>query len=77
MKKVLSMLVGVVLLSIFAGTLYYLWSKSEEPPIVYETGYTALIAGATAHLPTKAIEREHPEMPDDVKRQLRALGYAD
>jgi HlyD family secretion protein len=37
MKKVLSMLVGVVLLSIFAGTLYYLWSKSEEPPIVYET----------------------------------------
>ncbi len=40
-------------------------------------GYTALIAGATAHLPTKAIEREHPEMPDDVKRQLRALGYAD
>ena len=37
MKNVLSILVGVVLLSIFAGTLYYLWSKSEEPPVVYET----------------------------------------
>ncbi len=37
MKKVLSILVGLVVMSIFAGTLYYLWSKSEVPPTVYET----------------------------------------
>jgi HlyD family secretion protein len=37
MRKVLGILVGVVLLSLFAGTLYYLWSKADTPPVVYET----------------------------------------
>ncbi len=37
MKKLLSILLGVVVISIFAGTLYYLWSKNEESPTVYET----------------------------------------
>jgi HlyD family secretion protein len=37
MKKILSILLGLVLLSAFAGTLYYLWSKSEEPPVVHQT----------------------------------------
>jgi HlyD family secretion protein len=37
MKKVFSILVGLVLISGFAGTLYYLYSKSEEPPTVFAT----------------------------------------
>jgi HlyD family secretion protein len=37
MKKVLTILFGLILLSGFAGTLYYLYSKSEEPPTVWET----------------------------------------
>ena len=37
MKKVLGILLGVVLLSGFAGTLYYLWSKSQTPPVVFQT----------------------------------------
>ncbi len=37
MKKVLSILLGLALMAIFAGTLYYLWSKNEERPTVYET----------------------------------------
>jgi HlyD family secretion protein len=37
MKKLFTILIGVVLLSAFAGTIYYLYSKSEEPPEVFET----------------------------------------
>jgi HlyD family secretion protein len=37
MKKALGILIGLVLVSGFAGTLYYLWSKSETPPVVYAT----------------------------------------
>lgn len=37
MKKLFMIVVGVVMLSLFAGTLYYLWSKTEEPPQTYET----------------------------------------
>lgn len=36
MRKVFSILLGLVLLSGFAGTLYYLHSKSEEPPTVFD-----------------------------------------
>jgi HlyD family secretion protein len=37
MKKILSILLGLVLLSAFAGTLYFLYSKSDDPPVVHET----------------------------------------
>lgn len=37
MKKVLSFLFVVFIVSAFGGTLYYLYAKSEEPPLVYET----------------------------------------
>ena len=42
MKKVLSILFGVIVLSAFAGTIYYLHSKSEETPVVYETAEPAV-----------------------------------
>ena len=37
MKKVLSVLFGLVVISAFAGTLYYLYSKSETPPTMFDT----------------------------------------
>ena len=37
MKKAITVLVGLILLSGFAGTVYYLYSKSEEEPTVYQT----------------------------------------
>ncbi len=36
-KKTLLILLGIVLLASFAGTLYFLWSKSQEEPVVYKT----------------------------------------
>ena len=37
MKKALTVLLGLFLLSFFAGTVYYLYSKSEETPTLYKT----------------------------------------
>ncbi len=37
LKKVLFSLLGIALLASFAGTLYFLWAKSQEEPVVYET----------------------------------------
>ena len=37
MKKVLLIFVVLALLSTFAGTFYYLYAKSEEPPVVFST----------------------------------------
>ena len=37
MKKALTVLLGLFLLSIFAGTVYYLYSKSEETPVLFKT----------------------------------------
>jgi HlyD family secretion protein len=37
MKRVLTGLLVLVLVSLFAGTLWYLWRKSQKPPVVYET----------------------------------------
>jgi HlyD family secretion protein len=37
MKRAFVTLVGLILLSGFAGTIYYLYSKSQEEPIVFET----------------------------------------
>jgi len=42
MKKLIAIVIGVVALSGFGGTLYYLYSKSEEPPVVYETASPAV-----------------------------------
>jgi len=62
MKKLISILFGIVVLTGFAGTLYYLYSKSEEPPVLYETGapYVATIIKKTvatgAVVPRKEVE---------------------
>ncbi|HXV75389.1 MAG TPA: efflux RND transporter periplasmic adaptor subunit [Candidatus Polarisedimenticolaceae bacterium] len=37
MKKVVTILIGLVALSLFAGTIFYLYSKSQEQPVTYRT----------------------------------------
>ncbi len=37
MKKILRILLGVVLLGLFIWTIYFLYSKSEEEPVIYQT----------------------------------------
>ena len=37
MKKILSILAGVVVLSLFGGTIYFLWAKSQKPETVFQT----------------------------------------
>src|SRR5262245_11497166 len=37
MKKLLSIVLGVTLLALFGGTLWYLWRKAQKPVVVYKT----------------------------------------
>ena len=37
MKKFLQILIAVLIIGVFLGTIYFLYSKSEEKPIVFQT----------------------------------------
>jgi len=37
MKKVLTVVVVLALLTLFGGTLWYLWRKAQKPVVVYDT----------------------------------------
>jgi HlyD family secretion protein len=37
MRKIVLALVGLVMLGLFAGTLVFLWKRSQTPPVVWET----------------------------------------
>jgi HlyD family secretion protein len=37
MKTVFKVLIGLVLVAVFAGTIYYLYQKSQKKPVVYNT----------------------------------------
>ncbi|MCK5838203.1 MAG: efflux RND transporter periplasmic adaptor subunit [Bacteroidales bacterium] len=37
MKKVLKILLAVIIIIVFAGTIYFLYNKSKAEPVVYET----------------------------------------
>ncbi len=37
MKRVFSFVIVLLVLAAFAGTFYYLWNKSKEVPVVYQT----------------------------------------
>ncbi len=37
MKKILSILAGVLVLVLFVGTVYFLWAKSHKTAVVYQT----------------------------------------
>jgi HlyD family secretion protein len=36
-KKLLSILLGLLVVALFAGTVYFLWAKSRKPATVYQT----------------------------------------
>lgn len=42
MKKVLTLLVVVVMLGLFGGTIWYLYRKSQKPPVIYKTEAAAV-----------------------------------
>ncbi len=62
MKRIVTVLIGIVLLSGFAGTIYYLYSKSEEQPVTFatESPHVATIVKKTvatgAVIPRKEVE---------------------
>ena len=37
MKKLLSIVAGLLVLTVFAGTVFFLWKKSQKKEVVYET----------------------------------------
>lgn len=37
MKRFFSILIGVIVLVLFGGTVYFLWAKSRKPEVVYQT----------------------------------------
>ena len=38
MKKFLKILIAVLIIGVFLGTIYFLYSKSEEKPVIFQTG---------------------------------------
>lgn len=43
MKKIIKIVIGVIVIGIFAWTLFYLYNKSKPKPVVYET-QTAIVS---------------------------------
>lgn len=43
MKKALKIILGVIILSVFAGTIVYLYKKSKAKPVVFETSTATVI----------------------------------
>lgn len=70
MKKFFKILIGLILLGVFAWTLYYLYSKSEEKPIVYETT-TPLVTDIIKK--TVATGSVNPRKEIDVKPQVSGI----
>ncbi|HOI87674.1 MAG TPA: efflux RND transporter periplasmic adaptor subunit [Lentimicrobium sp.] len=42
MKKILKILLGLVILVVFAGTIVYLYRKSQAKPVIYETSVASV-----------------------------------
>ena len=70
MKKILLILLVLGLLSTFAGTFYYLYAKSEEPPVVFET---ATAETATIIHKTVATGSVVPRQEVEIKPQISGI----
>ena len=70
LKKTLLILVAVVLVAAFAGTFWFLWAKSQEPPVVWgtETPFTTDIVKKT--VATGAVV---PRKEVDIKPQVSGI----
>ena len=70
MKKVLLIFLVLALLSTFAGTFYYLYAKSEEPPVVYDTATSEV---ATIIHKTVATGSVVPRQEVEIKPQISGI----
>ncbi|MCP3957469.1 MAG: efflux RND transporter periplasmic adaptor subunit [bacterium] len=70
MKKFLLIFVVLALLSTFAGTFYYLYAKSEEPPAVFETAAPQV---ATIIHKTVATGSVVPRQEVEIKPQISGI----
>ncbi len=70
MKKVLLILFVLGLLSTFAGTFYYLYAKSEEPPMIFETASPEV---ATIIQKTVATGSVVPRQEVEIKPQISGI----
>ncbi len=70
MKKILLVLFVLGLLSTFAGTFYYLYAKSEEPPVVYQTATPEV---ATIIQKTVATGSVVPRKEVEIKPQISGI----
>ncbi len=70
MKKILLILLVLALLSTFAGTFYYLYAKSEEPPVIFETATSEV---ATIIQKTVATGSVVPRKEVEIKPQISGI----
>jgi len=70
MKKILVVLFVLALLSTFAGTFYYLYAKSEEPPVVFDTEIPQV---ATIIQKTVATGSVVPRREVEIKPQISGI----
>lgn len=70
MKKLFTILFGLVVLSAFAGTIYYLHSKSEEPPVVHETAQPVITTIVQKTVATGAVV---PRKEVEIKPQVSGI----
>lgn len=72
MKKLLGILVALTFLGLFAGTVYFLWSKSKKPKAVYETE-----SPKTATIIKKAVSTGSVVPRQEVAIKPRVSGIVD
>jgi HlyD family secretion protein len=70
MKKILTIAFGLIVISAFAGTVYYLHSKSEEAPVVFETAQPVV---ATIVKKTVATGSVVPRKEVEIKPQISGI----
>jgi HlyD family secretion protein len=70
MKKVLKIVVGVIILVVFAGTIVYLYRKSQAKPVVFETT-TATISNIVKK--TVATGKVVPRKEIEIKPQISGI----
>ncbi|MCF6351384.1 MAG: efflux RND transporter periplasmic adaptor subunit [Cyclobacteriaceae bacterium] len=70
MKKILIILTVIIAVASFVGTGYYLYQKSEEPPVIYETNAPFI---TDIELKTVATGSIVPRKEIDVKSQVSGV----
>ncbi len=70
MKKVLKIVIGIVILVVFVGTIAYLYKKSQAKPVIYETT-TAQVASIVKK--TVATGKVVPRKEIEIKPQVSGI----